>query len=124
MKSFGEVGINIPPTAPGPEIYTTCPKCSHERRKKNAKCLSANAEKGTWICHHCGWTGSLKEGSSAQRDAIHWHRPRYRRPDPRPQLTLPQNALDWFRSRGITEGVLSRNRIDYGRAYLPQIEDH
>ena len=116
MMTFAEVGIEIPPTATGPEVQTTCPKCSHERKKKNAKCLSVNTEKRTWICHHCGWTGGIGERDSQRRQPLHWIRPQYRRPDPRPQLTLPQNALDWFHARGITDTVLLRNKIDYGRA--------
>ena len=124
MMNFAEAGIEITHTAAGPEVHTTCPKCSHERRKKNAKCLSVNTEKRTWICHHCGWKGGLGKSDDLPREPQHWRRPQYRRPDPRPQLTLPQNAVDWFHSRGITDAVLSRNRIDYGRVYMPQIEDH
>lgn len=85
---------------------------------KTAKCLSVNIEKGVFTCHHCGWSGSVNDDRPARR------RQQFRRPDPRPQLTLPQNALNWFHSRGISDAILLRNRIDYGRAYFPQIEDH
>lgn len=112
--TFAEQGIEIPSAAFGPEVLTQCPKCSGERRKKSAKCLSVNTEKRVWVCHHCGWTGGLQD---RPRDTPQRRRPEYRRPDPRPQLTLPQNAVDWFRSRAITDAVLLRNRIDYGRAY-------
>jgi twinkle protein len=122
MTSFADYGIQIPTTATGPEVQTTCPNCSHERRKKNAKCLSVNVEKGTWLCHHCGWTGGLREGEY-QHGQRYWQRQQYRKPDPRPQIALPQNAVNWFRSRGITDDVLLRNRIDCGRAYMPQVED-
>jgi twinkle protein len=124
MSTFADHGIDIPHTAARPEVATTCPKCSHQRRKKGAKCLSVNIHKRAWHCNHCGWAGGLSEGSTRPHDPHHWRRPKYRRPDPRPQLTLPQNAIDWFRSRGITDAVLSRNRIDYGRSYMPQVEDH
>jgi twinkle protein len=124
MTTFAEHGIDIPPAAAGPQVSTTCPRCSRERRKKTAKCLSVNTEKGVWHCNHCGWAGGLGEGGERPRDPHHWRRPQYRRPDPRPHLTLPQNAIDWFRARGITDAVLSRNRIDYGRAYMPQLEEH
>ena len=122
--TFADHRIDIPQTASGPEVQTTCPQCSKDRRKKTAKCLSANTEKGTWICHHCGWTGGLNSRDHKPAVPIHWNKPQYRRPDPRPQMTLPQNALDWFHSRAITDAVLLRNRIDYGRAYMPQLEDH
>ncbi len=122
--TFADHGIEIQAGASGAEVQTTCPKCSQERRKARAKCLSVNVEKECWVCHHCGWTGGLGRGDDRQRKPRHWQRPQYRQPDPRPQLALPQNALDWFHDRGITEAVLSRNRIDYGLAYMPQIEDH
>jgi twinkle protein len=124
MMTFAEHGIEIPHSASGPEVATTCPKCSHERRKKTAKCLSVNTDKRVWHCNHCGWTGGLGEGNDRPREPQHWRRPQYRRPDPRPTLTLPQNALEWFHARGITDAVLSRNQIDYGSAYMPQLEDH
>jgi len=122
--SFAEYGIDLPQGGSGPEVQTTCPKCSSQRRKKSAKCLSVNTEKGVWACHHCGWTGGLGKGKEQPPQPNHWRRPQYRRPDPRPQLTLPQNAVDWFHERGITDAVLSRNRIDYGSIYMPQLEDH
>jgi twinkle protein len=116
--SYGDVGIELPAGAPGPEVQTTCPRCRAERKKPYAKCLSVNIEKRCWLCHHCGWTGGL-------RDPADLHPPHraesYRRPDPRPQLVLPQNALDWFHARAITDDVLVRNRIDYGRVFMPQI---
>jgi twinkle protein len=123
MMTFADAGIEISSTASGPEVQTTCPRCSRERKKKTAKCLSVNTEKKTWICHHCGWTGGLGKGDQRPHET-HWNKPAHRRPDPRPNIALPQNALDWFRERGITDGVLLRNGIDYGRVYMPQIEEH
>jgi twinkle protein len=45
------------------EQRTTCPKCSSTRKAthKNIKCLSVNPDKGTWFCHHCGYSGGLFE---------------------------------------------------------------
>ncbi|MBI4523710.1 MAG: toprim domain-containing protein [Deltaproteobacteria bacterium] len=124
MMSFADHGIEIPQTASGPEVQTTCPRCSDQRRKNKAKCLSVNVEKGAWICHHCGWAAGLGKDSNRPGEPTHWRRAQYRRPDPRPQLTIPQHGVDWFHSRGITDAVRSRSRIDYGRVYMPQIEDH
>jgi twinkle protein len=124
MTDFADFGISIPHGAPGPEIQTTCPRCSSERRKKSARCLSVNTEKGCWLCHHCAWTGGLRLNDGGARDGVRSGKRQYRRPDPRPRIALPQNALDWFHARGITDAVLARNRIDYGRVYFPQFEDH
>ena len=124
MKTFVEYGISIPSNAAGPEVQTSCAQCSCERRKKNARCLSVNIDKMVWICHHCGWSGSLQGGDHRPSEPQHWRKPKYRTLDPRPQLALPQNAIDWFRLRGITDAVLIRNRVGYDRVYFPQIEDH
>ena len=36
---------------------TTCPKCSHTRRKQQERCLSVYVGEARveWACHHCGW---------------------------------------------------------------------
>ena len=45
MKTYADFGIEIP-TGVGGEIQTTCPECSTSRKKKKARCLSVNTEKG------------------------------------------------------------------------------
>lgn len=123
MKTFLDFGIDLPPGA-GPEVYTTCPQCSHTRKKKRAKCLSANIDEGVWVCHHCGWAGSLRQGGR-QAERIHWARPKYVKPAPEklPSSGLPENVLAWFAERGIPADVLTRNKIGYGKVYMPQVED-
>lgn len=119
MRTWESFGIEISGGSRG-EVATTCPKCSHERKKKHARCLSVNVDKGVFHCNHCGWAGGLDSRETRyERPEKH-----YRRPDPRPRIALPQNALDWFRARGITDDVLLRNRVDYARAYFPQLEEH
>jgi twinkle protein len=117
--AYVEAGIELPATATGPEVLTTCPRCRGERKKPYAKCLSVNIVKRCWLCHHCGWTGGLRDPADPRPPL----RPTtYRRPDPRPQLVLPQNALDWFHARAITDEVLVRNRVDFGRVFMPQLK--
>ncbi len=45
----------IPPN--GDSKKTTCPMCSHNRKKAAERCLSVFAGPGwvEWKCHHCGW---------------------------------------------------------------------
>lgn len=120
MKTFADFGIRLPPGAHG-EVDTTCPECSHTRRKKTARCLSVNTEKGTWLCHHCGWSGGLSEGS--RRLDVAWRKPAYRRPEPLPEKPV-DSIVQWFAERGIPREVLERNRIRPARVYMPQVEDH
>ena len=122
MKTFADYGIDVRSSASG-ETYTTCPECSSQRRKKKAKCLGVNVEKGTWICHHCGWKGGLGEGADRVRVPLHWRKPKYRKPEPKPATELPRKVVDWFAERDISEQTLAACGIDYGPVYMPQVED-
>lgn len=121
--SYADFRIEIPHNAAG-EVYATCPECSQTRKKKTVRCLSVNVDKGVWICHHCGWKGSLESGTDRAR-SIHWAKPKYVRPDPERarQCDLPTKTIEWFATRGITQDVIARNRIVRGEVYMPQVED-
>jgi hypothetical protein len=51
-------GIVMKFAAPG-RYSTTCPQCSHTRRKRKDPCLGVTIDGGSvgWRCFHCGWTG-------------------------------------------------------------------
>lgn len=101
------------------DVRTTCPRCSHLRKKRLYPCLHADLDQGLWHCHHCGWSGSLKQGEF-QRAAIHRT---YRKPDYVKQSSpLTSAALEFFTKRGITEAVLMRNMVSSGKTYFPQTE--
>jgi twinkle protein len=121
MKTFRDYGIDVPSSASG-EWQTTCPECSSQRRKKRAKCLSVNVEKGAWCCHHCGWTGGLGDGGHTPLN-VHWQRPQFRKPEP--IIATPSDgAIAYMAKRGIPKDVLERNGIVTASVYMPQVEDH
>lgn len=64
MTTFRDFGIKISEEHKG-QAHTTCPECSHTRKKSSEACLSVNTDDGTWFCHHCGWSGSLKKGNKS-----------------------------------------------------------
>jgi twinkle protein len=66
MTNFRDHGIKIPNESKG-QYHTTCPECSHTRKKSSEACLSVNADDGTWYCHHCGWSGGLKKSNQIER---------------------------------------------------------
>jgi len=120
VKTFAEFGIVLPGGASG-EIDVTCPKCSPERKKKHARCLSVNVSKGVWNCAHCGWCGGLSEGE--KRLELPWRKPQFRRPAPLTPRAEP--GIDaWLASRGISAEVAARNKVTYATVYMPQVEEH
>lgn len=119
MKVWADTGIDTRGKSSG-EIKTTCPKCSHTRKKKNYPCLNVNLDEGVWHCWHCSWSGSLKQGEISRP----YLTKTYRKPVFIGNVSgLPDNVVAWFAKRGITEPVLRRNMIGAGSAYFPQVEE-
>lgn len=119
-KTFADYGIDV--RGASGETDTTCPQCSSSRKNKRARCLSVNVPKGTWCCHHCGWSGGL--GTHDRRLDVAWNRPAYRKPE----TVLPErsgNGVSVFAGhRGISESVLDRNRVTACDVYMPQVEEN
>ena len=119
VKDFSDYGIDLGGRV-GEEVKTTCPKCSHSRRKKNYPCLNINTDKGVWHCWHCGWSGGLKTGEYARpiiANTRQFFKPSYN-PDP-----LSGVAVDYLTGRSLTSEVLIRNRVGVTTIYMPQVEE-
>jgi twinkle protein len=119
MKNFSDFGVDLQGRT-GEEVKTTCPQCSHTRKKKSYPCLNVNTVKGIWHCHHCGWSGGLGSGvinRSAPPSRRVYHKPEFR------PAALSDKAIEWFAQRGITTEVLIRNRVSMERVWMPQLED-
>jgi len=122
MKTWAELGIAFHATSG--ETDTQCPWCSHQRKKKQAKCLSVNVDKGTYFCHHCGVSGGLREGHKGASDDLHWRKPVYRKPEPIvPAEMLDVALVQWFAARSIPAAVLRRNKLSLQPIYMPQVEE-
>lgn len=120
MKQFSDFGIEILGT--GPQVYTTCPQCRTTRKKPNAKCLSANTEKGVWLCHHCMWSGSLAHGDDKNSRPFAWKPKVYRKPEfIKSAPTSP--LLAWFAARGISVETVTKQSIRTQSVYFPQLEE-
>jgi twinkle protein len=118
MNSFDDFKIDLGGRS-GVEVATTCPQCSHTRKKSKARCLSVNADEGVWCCHHCDWRGSLKAGEeSKSRPPKRIVKPHFERP-----ATVSPAVRDWFAQRGISEDIVARHCITLQTAYLPQLEE-
>lgn len=91
---------------------TTCPKCSHTRKKKKDPCLSVNISNGAYCCHHCGWQGNVRfEGGKPKE---------YTRPVFTNQTDCVESVVNYFASRGINQMTLIRNQIKNGVTKVPQ----
>ena len=115
--TFQENGIYLRNTS-GQE-KTTCPKCSHQRRKGSDPCLSVNIDEGVWHCHHCGWKGTLKKNVkdvTISQPIV--------KPEP-PKTNLPETVYKWFEDRGITRAVVDEAEIGYDNRWIqfPFIKD-
>lgn len=120
MKTFADYGITVPSDAPE-EYVTTCPQCSSSRKKKKARCLSVNTEKGVAYCHHCDWRMSTASGIEAKSTPRKTAKPWV---PPTPTLTpLTEAQLDWFADRGITTTTLAAYGVFGGNAYFHELED-
>jgi twinkle protein len=128
VKNYWDFGIQLTSTRTDPagNAYTTCPQCSPQRKntaKRRIKCLSVNLHKEIWLCHHCGWAGTLKEGGKTRKidtglDLQQWALPSL----PAEKKPLPANIVQWFEKRGIPAHVVARNNIQYRSTYMPQLE--
>lgn len=104
----------------GTEVKTTCPKCSHTRKKATQKCLNVNLETGVWHCWHCEWSGKA-EDANAKYQRITSDRPKaYVKPQV-PTTSMSASALAWFEARGITQAVIDRNGVTTAKVFMPQL---
>jgi len=98
MASFQDYGIEVTGTG---ETRAVCPQCSPHRKPghQKEKDLAVNIEKGTWFCHHCGWSGGLNDSPVKAPRKVH--------------KELPENVLTWFAKRGVSRETVKAFRIFY-----------
>ena len=94
------------------DYRTRCPDCSPYRKKKNDPCLSVTVSYDSilWMCHHCDWSGGVKEGADykpMQRNEM----PMRAEPiAPIPIVSnanhdLSQGSLLWLQNRKISQAT-------------------
>lgn len=109
--NFAYYNIDIPNGRTSGEVQTTCPICSHTRKKKTDKCLSVNMDKKTWYCHHCTWKGAIIE----RKEEV-----KYTRPEWKNNTNLPDKVLKWFESRRISAETCLKTKISHETEFMPQ----
>lgn len=111
MVNYSDFDIHVPMGKNTGEFQSTCPQCSHTRKKKTQKCLSVNLDKKVWHCNHCEWSGALRTQFS---------KPEYKKPIFQNKTQLSEKAVKWFSSRGIGQDVLVKMKISEGLEWMPQ----
>lgn len=95
------------------QAYSVCPKCSHTRKKSNDKCLSTNTETGVFKCHHCGHSGRIGDNNMLNKSNTNANQ-EFKKPVLRlPSTNLPENVIKFFKTRGVLEDILKRNKIGF-----------
>lgn len=105
MEDYSDFGIEVGNKLRG-QIATTCPQCSHNRKKKTDKCLSINLDERVWHCHHCDWKGGL----NGNQPLAKWEN----------STTLSDATVEWFLKRNIPQAVLVQMKIGDGTEWMPQ----
>lgn len=101
----------------GNSLSTTCPKCSHERKKKNDPCLSVTIDKGLYNCHNCGWAGCVNVSDFATQKEKEYIKPVFNN-----RTSLSEKEVNYFFKRGISQDTLIKMKITSGIEYMPQIQ--
>lgn len=96
------------------EEVSLCPKCSHDRKKKNIKCFSWNHDKKVGRCSHCESSFVIKREMVEQKT--------YSVPEFNNKTEISNNAVNWFFKRGISQQTLVDFKITESEEYMPQIE--
>lgn len=110
---YRDFGIQINTTKNNGEHQTTCPKCSHDRKKKTDKCLSVNLDKKTWFCFHCGFKGGL----SNTIEKIEYVKPVWKN-----KTELSEKVVRYFEeSRKINQQTLIDLKVSSGLEFMPQL---
>lgn len=111
------IGITLPSGRSG-DVKTVCPQCSSERTHKRDKCLSANTSTGLFLCHHCTWKGKAPEIGMATQ-VFRPAKKTFTRPSWHPGAEPQDKLIAWFQTRGISESVVRRNRIETRQVFMP-----
>lgn len=99
----------------GNHLDTTCPKCSHDRKKKSDPCLSVTIDTGLYNCHHCNWSGTVQEKTKIEVKE-------YFKPVFNNRTELSEKEVNYFFKRSISQDTLLKMKVTSGQEYMPQVQ--
>lgn len=101
----------------GKQVYSTCPSCSHLRKKKTDKCLGINTAEGKAHCNHCDAVSFKEDGKSD----VFIEKKEYILPKQTNITALPDKVVEWFKSRGISQRTLNEEKITADVEWMPKV---
>ena len=114
IENFNQHGLDVG------KSQGTCPLCSSSRKPENkkAKCSSYDWERGLGTCHNCDRSFQLhtyERKGKAEREYVipTWD-------GIRSQVAEGDKALEWFKTRGISQKTLEDLVVSTGKEYMPQ----
>jgi len=118
MEKFEWDLIDVKGSRTGSKL-TTCPSCSHNRKKKTDKCLSVNFNLGKAFCHHCGSVSFEDEEQRAEQVNVYqlpsqeWNN----------YTALSDGLVKWSENeRKIKQGTLMHFGVTEEKQYIPQVK--
>ena len=116
-KGFEDLGFDL--SKVNRKGQTTCPFCSHQRRKSRDKCAKIDMSTGSYICYHCGAKGRVDSNEWMSKNGHSFTVPKIVLPARKKKkeviLTgedmkpLTEEAITYLMSRGFTMGYLKNN---------------
>lgn len=119
IKKFEALGIDMRKLN-GNSLATTCPKCSHTRKKKNDPCLSITVDTGLYNCHHCDFKGCVGEYKNDKTEFE--TKKEYFKPIFNNRTELTEKEVNYFFKRGLSQDTILKMKITTGLEYMPQVQ--
>ena len=94
---------------------STCPKCSHTRKKKTQKCLMLDWERGLGTCQHCGDVVQLHTYKKASTGVS------YAMPPKKEKKQVLSQVAEYFQKRGISNDTIETFGVTNGEEFMPQV---
>ena len=110
MHQHFEIEINNQYNLPENAKYSTCPLCSHTRKKSTQKCLQLFWDAGLAKCNHCGELLQLHTYKKKKNEVVKV----YQKPVWKNYTDLSDKLIKWFESRKISQTTLKAMKITEG----------
>ncbi len=101
------------------QVKTTCPLCSHTRKKSSEACLQVNLDTGGWTCWNCEESGHLEDVKTVNGTAFAAkEKKNYKKPQPiEVKERTPARLLEYFAGRGISERTVTKWGVTFGPSF-------